>query len=98
MIRNDPELALEALETFAYGLDHPEGITLTPTGEIFVGGEAGQIYHIGHDDSVTQVASTGGFNLGLAADGAERLYVCDTVARTVWRVTPATGEREVFSA
>jgi gluconolactonase len=96
MMRNDPEVALEALETFAEGLDHPEGITLTLTGDIFVGGEAGQIYAIGHDDSVTQVASTSGFNLGLAADGADRLYVCDTVARRVWRVTPPTGERNVF--
>lgn len=97
-MKTEPEVGLDRLETFAHGLDHPEGITLTPGGDLYVGGEAGQIYAIGKDDSASEVASTGGFNLGLAADGAGRLYVCDTVARTVWRVEPGTGKREVFTS
>ena len=97
MITNEPSVALDRLETFAHGLDHPEGITVTPTGDLFVGGEAGQIYAIGHDDTVDEVASTGGFNLGLAADGAGRLYVCDPVAHTVWRVDLTSGLRGEFT-
>jgi gluconolactonase len=92
------EVALDKLEVFATGLDHSEGIAVTPTGELFVGGEAGQVYRVEADGTVTEVASTGGFNLGLAADGSGRLYVCDSVARAVWRVDPGTGQREVFSS
>jgi gluconolactonase len=90
-------IGLDRLEVFATGLDHPEGIAMTPEGEVYVGGEAGQIYLVGDDGKVTEVASTGGFNLGLAADGAGRLYVCDSVARVVWRVAPHRGERNVFA-
>jgi gluconolactonase len=96
-MRDDPVVGLDLLETFAYGLDHPEGIALAPDGQLYVGGEAGQIYAIGDDGSVKEVASTGGFNLGLAADSAGRLYVCDTEARAVWRVDPKTAELEVFT-
>jgi gluconolactonase len=95
--RTEPVVGLDRLEIFASGLDHPEGIALTPEGDLYVGGEAGQIYLIREDDSFEEVASTGGFNLGLAADGAGRLYVCDTVARAVWVVNPATGDRRVFT-
>lgn len=90
------ETNLDRLEVFATGLDHPEGIAVTLDGQIYVGGEAGQVYAISDQGAVRVVASTGGFNLGLAADGAGRLYVCDTVARCVWRVDPATGKKEVF--
>jgi gluconolactonase len=96
-MREGPEVGLDLLETFAYGLDHAEGIAVTPDGQLYVGGEAGQIYAIGDDGSIEEVASTGGFNLGLAADGAGRLYVCDSEARAVWRVDPKTGARDVFT-
>ena len=62
---------LDHIEMFD-GLDHPEGIAVTPDGLIFVGGEAGQIYRIDDDDTATEVANTGGFILGIAADAAGR--------------------------
>ena len=34
----DTPVALEKLETFADGLDHSEGIAITPNGDLFVGG------------------------------------------------------------
>jgi gluconolactonase len=81
---------------FANGLDHAEGIALTPDGTIYVGGEAGQLYRIGHDDSVTEVTSTGGWLLGLAADAAGRIYACDAVKRCVWSIDPRSGDKQVF--
>src|SRR5207244_8545119 len=63
-----PTVGLEQMETFAVGLDHAEGICLAPDGHLYVGGEAGQLYRIEADDSVTELLSTGGFMLGLAAD------------------------------
>ena len=62
-----------------------------------MGGEAGQIYRVGDDGSVTETTSTDGFNLGLAADASGRLYVCDSTAGLVWRVEPLTGRRDVFT-
>jgi gluconolactonase len=88
---------LDDLEMFAQGLDHPEGIALASDGTIFVGGEAGQIYAI-EDDSPREVANTGGFVLGLAADGEGRLYACDEARRAVLRVDPARGDVEVFAS
>jgi len=91
------EVGLDKLEVFATGLDHPEGIAVTPAGDLFVGGEAGQIYRVDTDGTVTETTSTNGFNLGLSADGSGRLYVCDSTAGVVWRLDPGTGHREVFT-
>jgi len=88
-------IGLDKCETFAVGLDHSEGIAVTPKGDIYVGGEAGQIYRI-VDDKPQQVASTGGFLLGLAADGEGRIYVIDNTAKKVWRYDPATGALDTF--
>lgn len=93
----DGPVGLDRIETFAAGLDHPEGITVTPDGRLFVGGEAGQVYRIEDDDSFTEVANTGGFLLGLAADAAGRIYAIDTVHHCVWQVTPETGRCVVYA-
>jgi gluconolactonase len=90
-------LELESLETFAHGLDHPEGICVTADGTLYVGGEQGQLYRIEDDGSVVEVLSTGGFMLGLAADGDGRIYAIDNVAKCVWRIDPATAAREVWA-
>jgi sugar lactone lactonase YvrE len=92
-----PTLSLEELEMFAFGLDHAEGICLAPDGHLYVGGEAGQLYRIERDGSVTELLSTGGFMLGLAADAESRIYAIDNVAKCVWRIDPRTCEREVYA-
>ncbi len=91
-----PLVPLDELETFCDGLDHAEGITVTPDGTIYVGGEAGQIYRVEPDGTPTQVHSTGGFLLGLAADGDGNLYAIDSAGPCVWRIDPATGAQERF--
>jgi gluconolactonase len=83
-------IGLEKIETFAFGLDHSEGIALTPKGELYLGGEAGQIYRI-VDDKPVEVANTKGFLLGLAADADGRIYAIDNVAKAVWRYDPRSG-------
>ena len=95
LIPTEP-VALDRLETFAFGLDHSEGIAVTPQGDIYVGGEAGQIYRIA-DDRPQQVGSTGGFLLGLAADAEGRIFAIDNTAKKVWRFDPASGALDVFA-
>ena len=83
-------VGLDRIEMFAHGLDHAEGIAIAADGTIYVGGEAGQIYRIGADDSIEEVVSTNGFMLGLAADGEGSVYACDGANMVVWRIDPGT--------
>ena len=90
-------LPLEQVRSYAVGLDHPEGVTVDADGRLYAGGEAGQVYRVDPDGSVTEVAQTGGFLLGLCADAAGRLYCCDVGRREVLRVDPTSGEVDVYS-
>jgi gluconolactonase len=81
----------------ADGLDHPEGIAVGPDGMLFAGGEAGQIYRIDPaNGSWEQIASTGGFILGLCLDSASRIYACDSGRRAILRISPADGVVDVY--
>ena len=67
---------LDAFTELAGGLDHPEGVTLGPDGLVYAGGEAGQIFRIGADGWVTELASTGGLPVRRDARcGPERVRV-----------------------
>jgi gluconolactonase len=80
------------LSEFATGFDHAEGICWEPNaGCFYAGGEAGQVYAVQLDGTMAKVADTGGFILGVAADGAGRLYVCDIGRQALIRVDPRTG-------
>jgi gluconolactonase len=92
-----PRLALDELEQIASGIDHAEGICVTPDGTVYLSGEKGQIYRLEADDSAVEVATTGGWTLGLAADGDGRIYACDPARHAVLRWTPGGGEPEVWS-
>jgi gluconolactonase len=74
---------------FVDGLDHPEGVAWGPDGFVYAGGEAGQIYRVSLDGELTQIATTGGFLLGLCLDADANVYGCDMGRREVVRVTPA---------
>ncbi|MBN9057809.1 MAG: hypothetical protein J0H21_01240, partial [Rhizobiales bacterium] len=68
-------------------LQHPEGIAVGPDGWIWVGSENGQILRIAPDGSaIEEVASTGGFLLGLAFDGDRALFACDSRHSAVFRL------------
>jgi gluconolactonase len=90
-------IPLEALETLAHGLDHPEGICATPDGSIYVGGEAGQIYRLEEGGGITEILSTAGFILGMAADGDGRIYAIDSGPKCVWRIDPQRRTKEVWA-
>ena len=80
-------------------LDHPEGLAIHPDGSIWCGGERGQIFRVDPEGGeLTEVASTGGFSLGMALDRtSEHLYVCDPKHAAVYRVETATGRVERFA-
>jgi len=66
-------------EVFASGLDHPECVALDSSGNVWAGGEAGQVYRIDPSSAVSTVAALGGFNAGIAFSPLDQsLYVCNT--------------------
>jgi sugar lactone lactonase YvrE len=79
-------------------LDHPEGLAVAPDGAVWCGGERGQIFRVDPDGAaVTQVASTGGFCLGMAFGGDGDLFVCDLKHAAVLRVDTRAGTVERFA-
>jgi gluconolactonase len=87
---------LDAFETVATGLDHPEGVAVAPDGGVIAGGEAGQIYRIAEGGDLEEIASTGGFIYGVAVDASGAVFACDYGNACVQRVTP-DGLVERFS-
>jgi gluconolactonase len=80
-------------------LDHAECVAVHPDGSVWCGGEAGQIYRIDPDGTrIEQVASTGGFILGVGFDpSGEALFACDIAARAVFRIPVATASPSLFA-
>jgi gluconolactonase len=74
------------MTVFSDGLDHPEGLAFDAEGNLWAGGEAGQIYKMSVDGQVQLVASLGGFNLGICFTPNQELYVCNFVNRAVHRI------------
>ncbi len=79
-------------------LNHPEGIAIDHEGCIWCGGEAGEIFRIDPDGRhMEQVASTGGFTLGVALDHQGNLYTCDLKLSAVFKLNTKTGELRRFA-
>jgi gluconolactonase len=80
-------VAMTAFSVLADGLDHPECVAWSPyDSALYAGGEAGQIYRISLDGSWEQIASSGGFVLGVCLDGGGNLYACDSARGEVFRL------------
>lgn len=79
-------------------LAHPEGLAIDRDGNVWCGGELGQIYRISPDGSRREVvASTGGFCLGMAFDAAGDLFVCDLAHAAVYRLEVRSGSLSRFA-
>lgn len=85
------------------GLDHPEAVAVGLGGELYAGGEAGQVYRIDPSGNVTEIARLEGFVAGVTLDGMGNLYVCDTGSGRMVRIaqsgeisTYTKGERLTF--
>jgi sugar lactone lactonase YvrE len=72
----------------ASGFDHVEGVCWDPVRTcIWAGGEAGQVYRVELDGSVSVVTTIeGGALLGLALDARGALYICDPGNHQVWKM------------
>lgn len=92
-----PEIASDRFEVFASGLDHPECLAFDRAGDLWAGGEAGQVYRIDPSGQVRTVTTLGGFSGGLAFSPLDHtLYVCNPglgLARV-----EADGRHTVFAA
>jgi len=92
----DPEIPIERFDVFASGLDHPECCAFDRDGNLWAGGEGGQIYRIDQTGKSETIANLGGFCAGLAFTPDDReLLVCVTGVGLV-RVAK-TGEHLVFA-
>lgn len=90
------DIPISSFRVFAEGLDHPEGVALGPDGQVYAGGEAGQVYRISYDGKVDVVGSTQGFLLGLCLDAEGNVYACDLKMKAVFRVT-SQGKVTIYS-
>src|SRR4051812_32539507 len=79
-------------------LNHPEGLAIDGDGNVWCGGEEGEIFRIAADGSAIElIASTGGFTLGMAFDQQGRLYTCDLKHAAVFRLDPVSREVTEFA-
>lgn len=79
-------------------LNHPEGIAVDAGGNLWCGGEEGEIFRIARDGTnVELVGKTGGYALGVALDASGYLYLCDMKFACVFRFHIATRELTPFA-
>lgn len=90
-----PEIPIESFSVFATGIDHPECLAFDHKGNLWAGGEAGQIYRISPEGSAELVTTLGGFCAGLAFSPSDELFVCNPQHGIV-RVKP-DGTHSIFA-
>lgn len=86
------------LTNLGHHLDHPEGVAWGPDGKVYAGGEEGQVYRFGLNDSKCDEFARvpGGFVLGMAHDADGNVYACDEKLACVNRIAP-DGTVSVYS-
>ncbi len=89
-------IPIESFELFATGVDHPECLAFDRNGDLWAGGEIGQIYRISPAGEVRLITTMGGFCGGLAFSPADELLVCNPQHGIV-RVKP-DGEFSTFAS
>jgi gluconolactonase len=91
-----PEIPIERFEVFATGLDHPECVAFDREGNLWAGGEAGQVYRIDRNARLETIATLGGFTGGIAFSPQDELFACNPSLGVV-RVR-RNGRHEVFAS
>ncbi len=92
----EPQIAREQFEIFATGLDHPESCAFDRDGNLWAGGEAGQVYRIDPAGKPRVIANVGGFCCGIAlAPDDSAVFVCVSGVGVV-RVSK-DGTHDVFA-
>jgi gluconolactonase len=93
------QIAIEDIQIFTDGLDHPECVAVHPDGSVWAGGEAGQVYKITDEGkTITEITNTGGFVLGIAfSPNCSWLAICDLKNKCVWKLDLATYKLEKFA-
>jgi gluconolactonase len=89
-------LPVSACEVVAGGMDHPECVAVGAGGELYAGGEAGDIYRAVPGGEVEVMAKMEGESGGIALDSAGNLYECN-MAGVVNRIEPS-GSSEAISS
>jgi gluconolactonase len=80
------------------GVDHSEDVVRGPDGEIYAGGEGGQLYRIDVDrGEFTELACTAGFLLGVVLDGNRDAYACDMGRHEVVKIELPAGTVSTYS-
>jgi gluconolactonase len=79
-------------------LCHPEGLAFDAQGNLYCGGENGEIFRISPGGaSIELVARTGGFTLGVAFGPSGELFTCDLMHRCIYAVKVESGAFRVFA-
>ena len=79
------------------GVDHPESISVGPTGEVYTTGTGCQVYRVNlENNTAAQFAQTENRCLGQAVDADGNLYCAECVAGEVLKITPA-GELSTYA-
>jgi sugar lactone lactonase YvrE len=80
-------------------LAHPEGIAIHADGSIWCGSETGDLLRIAADgSSISRMAGTDGFLLGIAFDAVGNCYACDLRHAAVFRYDAVSGRIARFGA
>ena len=93
----NPKIPIDRFEIFATGLDHPECCAFDRDGNLWAGGEAGQVYRIDPTGKSETVTNVGAFCSGLAfSPDDNELFVCVAGVGIV-RVSKS-GEHRIFAS